>query len=447
MTPHDIGETVTTGSPDQHPGPTVSPPPTDGGPAPRPAPAPPARPAHAAPPTRGHSRRGRRIAVVVVLAGLVGVASWYVLFGRPAPPHDVVVLSGRIEGDDSAIAAKTSGRVKEIRVREGDAVQAGQIIALLDDQQIRAREQQAEAAVAQAEAQVDLTRRQIAILREQLHQSELAVEQAKADAEGRVSEAEARLAAAEAQLAQAEATYEQAKWDREAFTKLRETGAVSAQEAKRAQTTEESQRAIVNANRRQVEAARGVLTAAQASLQNPAIRTSQVAAVQAQILQQEAQIASVQADAGRARASLDEARANRADLEVIAPFTGTVATRTAEPGEVVAAGTPIVTIVDLGQVYLRGFIPEGQIGRVKLGQPARVYLDSAPTTPIEAVVSRIDPQASFTPENTYFREDRVKQVVGVKLGLRGAVGYAKPGMPADGEILVEGTEWPAARKR
>ena len=385
--------------------------------------------------------------VIVALVVLGGLAAWRFVLAPPRVDPGVLTVSGRIEGDDSAVAAKTSGRLREVRVREGDPVQAGQVLALLDDQQIRAREQQAEAAVAQADSQVDLARRQIAILREQLRQSELAVEQSKADAEGRVSEAQARLAAAEAQLAQAEATYEQAKWDREAFTKLLQTGAVSAQEAKRAQTNEESQRAIVNANRRQVEAARGVLTAAQASLQNPAIRTSQVAAVQAQILQQEAQISAARADAGRARASLDEARANRADLQVIAPFSGTVATRTAEPGEVVAAGTPIVTLVDLSQVYLRGFVPEGQIGRVKLGQPARVYLDSAPGTPIEAVVSRIDPQASFTPENTYFREDRVKQVVGVKLGLKGAVGFAKPGMPADGEILVEGTQWPAARKR
>src|SRR5262249_1151250 len=196
--------------------------------------------------------------------------------------------------------------------------------------------------------------------------------------------------------------------------------------AKRAQTTEESQRAVVLAARRQVEAARGILTAARANLTNPAIRTSQVAAVQAQILQQEAQISAARADAGPARAQLDAARANRQGLQVAAPFAGTVATRTAEPGEVVAAGTPIVTLVDLGQVYLRGFVPEGEIGRIRVGQPARVYLDSAPHTPIDAVVSRIDPQASFTPENTYFRADRVKQVVGVKLGLRGAVGFAKP---------------------
>jgi HlyD family secretion protein len=383
----------------------------------------------------------------VAVAGLVALGAWYALVGRPVPPREVLTLSGRIEGDDSAVAAKTAGRLREIRVREGDQVTAGEVIAVLDDQQIRAREQQAEAAVDQAEAQVELARRQIAILREQLRQSELAVDQARTDAEGRVREAEAKLAAAEAQLAQAEATHEQARWDREAFTKLLETGAVAAQEAKRAQTAEEGQRAVVIAARRQVEAARGVLTAAQASLANPAIRTSQVAAVQAQILQQEAQIAAARAEAGRARAQLEEARANRQDLQVVAPFAGTVATRTAEPGEVVAAGTAIVTLVDLGQVYLRGFVPEGEIGRVRVGQPARVYLDSAPGTPIEAVVSRIDPQASFTPENTYFREDRVKQVVGVKLGLRGAVGFAKPGMPADGEILVEGSAWPPVRHR
>ncbi len=71
-----------------------------------------------------------------------------------------------------------------------------------------------------------------------------------------------------------------------------------------------------------------------------------------------------------------------------------------------------MTLLDLSKVYLRGFVPEGQIGKVKVGQAARVYLDSDPNKPLDAVVSRIDPQATFTPENTYFRDDRVKQVVG-----------------------------------
>ncbi|HYX41939.1 MAG TPA: HlyD family efflux transporter periplasmic adaptor subunit, partial [Pyrinomonadaceae bacterium] len=145
-----------------------------------------------------------------------------------------------------------------------------------------------------------------------------------------------------------------------------------------------------------------------------------------------------------------EAEANRADLQIAAPFDGTVATRTAEPGEVVAAGTPIVTLVNLDQVYLRAFVPEGQIACVKVGQPARIYLDTAKggsTQPFDATVERIDPEASFTPENTYFREERVKQVVGVKLRLTNPSGAAKPGMPADGEILIEGTIWPVETGR
>ena len=132
---------------------------------------------------------------------------------------------------------------------------------------------------------------------------------------------------------------------------------------------------------------------------------------------------------------------------MIAPFDGTVATRTAEPGEVVAAGTPILTVVDLSKVYLRGYIPEGLIGRVKLGQAARVFIDSAPKQPLDAYVQRIDPEATFTPENTYFQNDRVKQVVGVKLGLKSGFGFAKPGMPADGEILVDGSAWPIAARK
>jgi membrane fusion protein YbhG len=392
------------------------------------------------------SRRRRAIVILLVLA-LAGFATWRLVLARSAVSPGVLAVSGRIEGDDSAVAAKTSGRIREITVREGDQVEAGQVIAVLDDEQIRARETQAEAAVRQAEARVRLAQHQITVLNESLRQNEIGVDQSRGDAQGKVSEAEGRLAAAEAQLAQAEASYTQAKWDREAFARLFQRELIAEQEARRAQSTEEAQAAVVSAARRQVEAARGSLMAAKANLSNPAIRASQVAAVQGQILQAQADIAAAQAEAERARAMLQEARANRQDLRIIAPFAGTVATRTAEPGEVVMAGTPVITLLNMSEVYLRAFVPEGQIGRVRIGQPARVFLDSAPKTPVDASVLRVDPQASFTPENTYFREDRVKQVVGIKLRLRGAVGFAKPGMPADGEILVEGNDWPTQQAR
>lgn len=90
----------------------------------------------------------------------------------------------------------------------------------------------------------------------------------------------------------------------------------------------------------------------------------------------------------------------------------------------------------LHKLYLRGFIPEGDVGKVKVGQPAQVYLESNPNEAITADVIYIDPQVIFTPENTYFQNDRVKQVMGVKLGLKGAFGLAKAGMPADGQIQI-----------
>ena len=402
---------------------------------------------HIAEPARPPRRRKLIAAGALLIAGLVTFGAWRVFIGWPGASPHVITVSGRVEGDDSAIAAKVSGRIREIAVREGDHVDAGQVIAVLDDQQVRAREEQAAAAVRQAEARVRLAQHQITVLNEQLRENELGVDQSRADAEGRVSEAEARLASAEAQLAQAGATYAQAKWDRDAFARLYKQELIAEQQARQAANNEEAQAAVVAASRRQVDAARGALVAARASLVNPAIRTAQVGAVRGQLLQAAAEVTAAQADAERARAQLDEARADRSDLLVRAPFAGTVVTRTAEPGEVVVAGTRIVTLLNLGEVYLRGFVPEGEIGRVRVGQAARVYLDSAPGKPVEAFVSRVDPTASFTPENTYFREDRVKQVIGVKLQLRGAVGFAKPGMPADGEILVDGTEWPAGKAR
>jgi HlyD family secretion protein len=394
-----------------------------------------------------HSHRAIRVVLIVGVLLIVGFITWWFFLRHSSTPQGIITLSGRIESDSASVAAKTSGRIREMTVREGDQVEAGQVIAILDDDQIKSREEQAKLAVEQAEAKVLQAQQQIAVLQAQLEQSRVSVSQARVDAEGRVSQAQAHVAAAEASLAQAQAAYEQARYDKEKFSTLAEQGDVSEREGRQAISTAKAQEAVVQAARKQVDAARGALVAAKANLDNPAIRAFQAAAIEQQIRQAQSAIASAQAEAARSRAQFEEAQANRRDLQITAPFNGTVATRTAEPGEVVAPGSALITLVDLNQVYLRGFIPEGQIGRVRNGQPARVYLDSNPQHPLEAVVSRIDPQASFTPENTYFRDDRVKQVVGVKLRLINPQGFAKPGMPADGEVLVEGTQWTASVRK
>ncbi|HXJ42454.1 MAG TPA: HlyD family efflux transporter periplasmic adaptor subunit [Bryobacteraceae bacterium] len=396
----------------------------------------------------GAPRSRRRIVLLAVAAVIATGAylAWRAFFATPKLPESIVALSGRIEGDDSAIASKTSGRILEIRFREGDRVKAGDIIAVLSDEQVRAREEQARSAVLVAEAKGKASRDQIAVLAQQLEQNQLQTAQSKIDADGRVRQAEGELAAAEATLAQQEASYQIAAFDRDAYAKLAQTGAASERQAKQAASTAGQQEAAVAAARRRVESARGALITARANLDNPIVREAQVSIVRKQIAQQQAEVASADATTEQARGQLREAQANRRDLVILAPFSGVVATRTAEPGEVVTAGTALVTLIDLGKVYLRGFVPEGQIGKVKLGQAAHVYLDSNSNQPIDAYVARIDPQATFTPENTYFRDERVKQVVGVKLQLKGGFGFAKPGMPADGEILTQGDVWPQTRR-
>jgi HlyD family secretion protein len=347
-------------------------------------------------PVRSRKRRLVPLLVIVVLA-VAGYFVWKYVFSSQSVPDNIVVLSGRIEGDDSAVSPKTSGRILEIRFREGDMVNAGEVIATLDDQQIHAREDQAHAALLEAQARLSSAHGQIDVLNEQLQQNQ-------------------------EEVSQQQAAQQLAEFDKEAYTRLAKTGAVSERQGKQAATTADQQTAVVAAAKRRV------------------------GTVRMQLAQQQSEIATAEAAAKQAQAQLAEAQANRKDLVVRAPFTGTVTTRSAEPGEVVQAGTAIVTLLDLNKVYLRGFVPEGQIGKVKIGQPARIYLDSNPSQPIDAYVSRIDPQATFTPENIYFRDDRVKQVVGVKLQLKAGYGYAKPGMPADGEILVQGTTWPPHNK-
>lgn len=407
--------------------------------------APPVEPPLAAPSPEPPASSRIKILLIVLGAALIAFFVWRGFFAGTGVPEGVVALSGRIEGDDSAVAAKTTGRILEVRVREGDTVKAGDIIAVLDDEQVRAQEQAARFALGAAQANAKTAQTQIDVLEQQLKQNQLQTGQAELDAQGSVDQAQANLAAAQSDLAQSQAAYDLAVFDRDAYTRLAKTGAVSERQGKLAVSTADQDAAAVEASKRRVTAAQGALTMAQANLANPNIHESQVVGVEKQIAEQQSQIASVNADMQVARAQLAEAEANRADLTIRAPFDGTVMTRAAEPGEVIQAGTAIITLLDLTKVYLRGFVPEGQIGKVAIGQPAHIFLDSNPKQALNAYVLRVDPEATFTPENTYFRDDRVKQVVGLKLALKDGFGFAKPGMPADGEVLVNGGSWPKGR--
>ncbi|MFP5270098.1 HlyD family secretion protein [Coleofasciculus sp.] len=384
----------------------------------------------------------------LLIAG-VAAATWYFL--TPSPTDETLQLSGRIEGYETDIGAKVPGKVESVAVREGNNVSAGQTIVRLDDDEIQAQLRQAKARVEATQQQERQARLQIDVLMSRLQEATLNLQQTQQNASGRISQANASVATAEAQLSQAIAQLQQAqaeltlaKTDRDRFTQLLRGGVISQQQFDQAQTKVNTlqsavaaQQAVVEANRRQVNAAQGELEQAQTSRLNPAIAQAQINALNKQLDQARAQLAAAESDIKQAQAAQDAIAAKINDLTLTSPIQGTVLTRTVEPGEVIAAGQHLITVLDLDEVYLRGYIPEGDIGKVRVGQKAKVYLDSFPEQPLSATVTEIDTQASFTPENIYFKEDRVKQVFGVKIRIDNPEGFAKPGMPADAEILLE----------
>jgi HlyD family secretion protein len=351
-------------------------------------------------------------------------------------PEGKLFVSGRIDGDTVDISSKRPGQIVQIIVREGDSVQAGQVLAVISSPQDEARYDAQKARVSSGKHKIDQLRREIATYGEKIRQAEIYHQQAQKNAPAQVTQAEANLATAKAELARSEAELQQSKIDAERYPPLAAMGAVTKQLAEQYTTKLDIAKASVDAKRKEVAAAEASVQAARAELYNPPIKEADRLTLERQVEELKAAIASAQADVEADQSDLRRIEADLKDLKILAPIDGTILTRSAEPGRVVASGQTILTMVDLKKLYLRGFVPEGNVGKLKVGQSAEVYLDSNPNEAIPAEVIRIDPQAMFTPENTYFKDDRVKQVMGVKLGLRGAYGFAKPGMPADGQIDI-----------
>ncbi len=380
----------------------------------------------------GRSLIGRQLVAVISLAVLlIGCEA------GPAGPTATLEISGRIEGDETHLSSQIPGRVTSVEVREGDSVKAGQVLVRCGSEQALARNEQSDAMVEAARRQVEQARLLLPLLDERYRQLDLRQNQSALEASGRVAAGEGQLAAAKAQLARAQSELSQVAADAATYKALSEKGAVPAQAAEQLESKQSTLEALVDAAGRQVAAAEGGLSVAEAAKSNPEIISLEKAALKHQMAEARAAIRSAESQIAVAEAVAAQTGAALSELTITAPYDGIVLTRSVEPGQVVAPGLTLLTMLDPQSIYLRAYVPEGQIGQVVLGQRAEVVLDSDPDAPLQATVSRVDPEAMFTPENTYFHEDRVKQVVGVKLLVSEGLGRAKVGMPADGRIFIQ----------
>lgn len=428
------------------------------------------------------------VALMAIASALIAYVQWS---QRAALPEGLIQANGRIEGDRITVASKVAGRLRELRVREGDTVRAGDVVAVLDEAQAEARVAQAAAAVEQArarsgQAEAALQQAQVAVTRTELAvtQAQLRAEQARqavASRDARVRAAgstlavlrrevdvgietaaagleQARAAVERATAAEAQAAREAARWQWLAEQELVEPQ--RAEQAQLAWTAARSEVVAARSGLRQAEqrvvdaalgpervrAAESELDALERERANAAaalreaetgIEDARSAARQTAAALAQARGALRQAAGGeaQARATLAEVESARGDLTIVAPTGGIVMTRTADTGEVVGAGAPLLDLADLDRLYLRVFVAETDIGKLRLGLPAQVYTDAFPDQPFPATVQYIASRAEFTPKEIQTPDERVKLVYAAKLYLDANPEHRlTPGLPADAII-------------
>jgi len=377
--------------------------------------------------------------VVVAIGAVAAGASGYWFFAHRADnDRGAIRVSGNIEITDAELSFKIPGRVETRRVDEGHFVESGQPVAELEQadlkQEVAMRRADLEAAVAAWEELINGSRP------EEKKAARAAVDAAEATwLDLKAGSRDQEIEAAKAELAEAQAQYEQWKSDYARASQLVEKNATSRQDYDRV-------RAAYKAAEERVRAATQKLALAQAGFREHRIEQAEATKRKAEaelalVLEgpRAEKIAQAAARRKQAEAALALAETKLGYARLVSPITGVVLSENVEPGEYVAPGTPVVTVGDLEHPWLRAYINETDLGRVKHGQKVYVTTDTYPDKVYEGRVSFIASEAEFTPKNVQTQEERVKLVYRIKIDVANPELELKPGMPADAKILL-GTE-------
>ncbi len=401
---------------------------------------------------RSNSSTRKRIAVVVVVVGLLvsapAVWRWW-----QRPPEGVLVASGTIEATEVAVSFKIPGRVIARPVDEGARLQAGALVARLESRELEADVERLRASLAATETrlpqldteitlQTDLTRARIAEAQAGL------VARNERLAELKSGSRPQELQRALAEVREAKAVMDNAQADSARMEALYRDGGVSAQTRDAARTSfdvaaERYRNAVERLDMakegpRQEEIRRAEADVLQARAAVLLAQTGEL-----EVARKRQELATLQATILRDRAALAAGDAQLSYTVLTSPQAGVVLRKHVEPGEMIAAGTPAVTLADLENIWLKIYIPEPQLGRVKLGQAAEITTDSFHGKIYPGKITFINSEAEFTPKNVQTQEERVKLVFAVKISVANPDQELKPGMPADARIRPE----PAAADR
>jgi HlyD family secretion protein len=315
----------------------------------------------------------------------------------PAPPSDRLRVSGNVEATEVHTAAEVSGRIVDLRVDEGDRIEAGAVIARLDTEDTMLQIARTRADRATAVAQLRLL-------------------EAGSRAED-IRQARAQVDATAADAAAVDAEVKAAQLDLDRFQALLTANAGSVKQRDDAQARVDTAKARRRAAQDRVRSAREALARLEAGTRPEEIQTAR-----ARVAAADAQVAVL-------------AKSER-DATVISPITGIVTQKLVDAGEIVARGTPLVVITDLDHAWANLFVPEPMVPRVTIGQAATVLTDAGGSG-LEGKVTFVSPRAEFTPRNVQTAEERSKLVYRIKVTVDNSAGVLKLGMPVDAELKLQ----------
>jgi HlyD family secretion protein len=388
----------------------------------------------------------KRIIPIVIVLAAAGAAAMYAFRGTGGKPDNRLMVSGNIELTEVNIAFKTAGRLIERTVDEGDLVKKGQEIARLDRDQLTAQREREAAGLASSEAQLAE-----AVTAVQWEQANMAadIEQRQADlASNQARHAELKNGArpqeklqARAAVESAQSAYDRAQRDWERGQVLYKDDDIStAQYDQYRNAFDAADAALKNAKEaqglvlagpraEQIDAASGQVSHAQGALNMAQANTIELKRRQQDVVMHRAQIA-------QSRASLALIDSQLSDTVAVSPVDGVVLMKAADVGEVLAPGTTVVTVGDIDHPWLRGYVNETDLGKVKLGSKARVTTASYPGKVYDGRVTFISSEAEFTPKQIQTAQERVKLVYRIKIEVENPRHELKSNMPADAMILL-----------
>jgi HlyD family secretion protein len=336
----------------------------------------------------------RRLSVLILIAAVIAAGAYfYPRITKKAKPENQLTLSGNIEAHESLVSFKVQGRIIDLPVEEGQWVEQGTLLARLDDADYRQKVRIDDANVHVRESNLALT---LAGTREQ------------------------EVKASQQTMLDAQADLQQKKLDYDRAQHLFSKEEISAQDRDRADTA--------------LKRAEATFQAAQQRY-NQAVEGSR-----------KEDVAIARANLTEANANLGLSRVNLGYTILRAPSAGVITVRQTELGEVVVPGTPVVTLADLDHIWLRAYIAETDLGRIRWSQEATITTDTYPGRQYRGRVSFISSSAEFTPKSVQTYKERVTLVYRIKIDVENPNRELKPGMPADAHVDLAAVS-PTARQQ